>query len=64
MKMPNRDIMKKLTIEKTPKKWKRRYVSWAEPRVLGSEFELYMTVAVQENMQINAESIASCQQGK
>lgn len=63
MNIPDRDVMKKFVIQKKkPKKWKRRHVAWAEPRELGSEFGLYMTVAVQENMQINADSITSCQQ--
>lgn len=34
MKMPNRDIMKKLTIEKNPKKWKGEMFLGQSPEFL------------------------------
>lgn len=67
MKLPDRDIMKKtLQFIKPPKSGKGEMFLGQSPRALGSEFRLYMTVAVQENMQINTNSISLtlCQQGK
>lgn len=59
MKLLDRDNNEeKLQFKKPLKSGKAEMFLGQTPRVFGSVFRLYMTVAVQENMQINANSIS------